>query len=229
MLAVNFESRTKFSINGQQVAEYAHLSDGIKALGEYLHPRRFSGEFRDRVVDALARAFSDRIRDTIIGQRMPDAPSLKFVTVAIKTAEGAQRPNSRLADKGVLLSRGLVTKTLGPGRRMLMFEGMASTHDQERPTALAQVAAVMEYGRDFQVTEKMRRFFGAMVGTKGWPEHMRKWAVGQWVSLPPRPFMYPSSKRLESEIPGIIGQIFNEEMAHMPGRSVRASNFRSKV
>ena len=229
MLAVNFESRTKFSINGQQVAEYAHLSDGIKALGEYLHPRRFSGEFRDRVVDALARSFSDRIRDTILGQRMPSAPSLKDVTVDIKTAEGARRPNSRLADKGVLLSRGLVIKTLGPGRRMLMFEGMASTHDQERPTALAYVAAVMEYGKEFKVTEQMRKFFGAMVGNKGWPEHMRKWAVGQTIKLPSRPFMYPSRKRLEGEIPGIIGQILNEEMSHMPGRSVRPSNFRPKV
>ena len=228
MLAIEYTTRTRFSVNGSTVGDYPDLGQALKALGEYIHPSRFSSSFRDRVADEMARGFSDRIRDTILHQQMPGAPALNPLTIAIKTAESAQRPASRLADKGNLLSRGLVVRYDGPGRRILMFRGDASTHSTEAPSSMQKVAALMEFGTRFQVTAKMARFFAAMSHSHGWPAYTAPAGavpgsgVSRWITIPARPFMYPSKKRFEKTAPEIITRILDEEMAKSPSSAARS-------
>lgn len=136
------------------------------------------------MVKAVAETMQRKVVANIENGR-PDWPALSGMTVELK---GHRQP---LVDSGELL-RSIQIQYVGETALVGIPDGMKRSDG----AAMDEIAARMEDGTTFEVTEKMRRFFAA----KG----VSLRAETRFLVVPSRPFFEPAVEETREDLPEIL-------------------------
>lgn len=182
------------TVNGQQRAR-GKLQQASKAMAEIFAIYRFGAAFRNHIARILGQIVVDNVQKALITASFPGAKTpLSPLTVGAKRATGAPFAPAPLFDKGTLHG-GIFMRGGGVGKVIVSVnpEKMATRSPGTRGRRrLETVASLMEFGTDFEVTRRMKGFFIKAVRNDGWPMEFLSIREGARLTVPARPFFYPT-------------------------------------